>query len=168
MIAEKNKVVSLSYQLREGGAEGEIIETTEKEQPFVFLFGHDQVIPGFEQNLISKTIGDSFEFTVDAEEGYGDYDEEAIVEIPLDAFKVEGKVDYDMLSPGNMLPMRDQDGHMLQGIVVEVTEEVVIMDFNHPMAGKTLHFKGEIVAIREASADEVSHGHAHGPGGHHH
>jgi FKBP-type peptidyl-prolyl cis-trans isomerase SlyD len=87
----------------------------------------------------------------------------------LSAFVPEGEeLDTDMVAAGNYLPMVDDQGNNMQGLVVEVSEEFVVMDFNHPLAGKDLHFQGEVVNVREASAEEQAHGHVHGEGGHHH
>jgi FKBP-type peptidyl-prolyl cis-trans isomerase SlyD len=87
-----------------------------------------------------------------------------VVNLPLDIFKVDGKVDYEMLKEGSMLPMMDNQGNHLQGKVLGVENDTVRMDFNHPMSGKTLHFTGEIVGVREATEEELSHGHIHGDG----
>jgi FKBP-type peptidyl-prolyl cis-trans isomerase SlyD len=95
-------------------------------------------------------------------------DQDAIIDLDKSIFMVDGKIDDEMLAIGNVIPMRDDQGHMLQGIVVSVTADSVRMDFNHPMAGNTLHFTGNVLDVREATAEEISHGHAHGAGGHHH
>jgi len=172
MVVEKNKVVSVSYTLyikSDDESAEEVAEKTDDNNPFVFLFGTGGVIDDFETNLAGKKAGDTFDFRVDAEHAYGNYDDTALVELPLDAFKMQdGKIDYEMLQEGNELPMTDSEGNRLIGIVAEVTDKIVVMDFNHPMAGEDLHFVGSIMEVREATEEELSHGHVHGPGGHHH
>jgi FKBP-type peptidyl-prolyl cis-trans isomerase SlyD len=112
--------------------------------------------------------GDSFDFVVESDEAYGEIEKEAIVKIPVDTFKVDGKFDAAGFPIGKLVPMSDQDGNMLRGKVLEVTADAIKMDFNHPLAGMDLYFTGQVINIREASQDEISHGHVHGPDGHHH
>jgi FKBP-type peptidyl-prolyl cis-trans isomerase SlyD len=168
MQITKNKVVSLSYILKRDNAQGEIIEETRAGDPLVFLYGIGQMLPKFEEHLSTLKTGDDFEFTLSSDEAYGEMDQDAIIDLDKSIFMVDGKIDDEMLAIGNVIPMRDDQGHMLQGIVVNVTNESVRMDFNHPMAGNTLHFTGNVIEVREATAEEISHGHAHGAGGHHH
>jgi FKBP-type peptidyl-prolyl cis-trans isomerase SlyD len=168
MQITKNTVVSLSYILKRDDANGEIIEETKAGDPLMFLYGNGQMLPKFEEHLSALSTGDNFEFTLSSDEAYGEMDQDAIIDLEKAIFEVDGKVDEEMLAIGNVIPMRDDQGHMLQGIVVSVTDQHVRMDFNHPMAGNVLHFKGNVIEVREASAEELSHGHAHGAGGHHH
>ena len=107
-----------------------------------------------------------FDFKIPAEDGYGEYDEEAVVDLPLDIFKDEdGEIPTDVLVAGNMIPMTNEDGHQLMGQVVEVTDTNVVMDFNHPLAGREMWFKGAILDVRDATREELNHGHVHGIGG---
>ena len=168
MQIANNKVVELMYELRLDNADSEAFETTTPENPFVFLFGANNVLPDFETHLIGLKAGDKFSFSIKSEDGYGEYDEEAIVELPKNIFEFEGKLDENMVKAGNVLPMRDQDGHAMNGTVVEVKSDVVVMNFNHPLAGKDLFFSGTIASVREATEEELDHGHVHGPHGHHH
>ena len=168
MQITKNKVVSLSYILKRDNAQGEIIEETRAGDPLVFLYGIGQMLPKFEEHLSTLKTGDDFEFTLSSDEAYGEMDQDAIIDLDKSIFMVDGKIDDEMLAIGNVIPMRDDQGHMLQGIVVNVTNDSVRMDFNHPMAGNTLHFTGNVIEVRDATAEEISHGHAHGAGGHHH
>lgn len=168
MQITKNKVVSLSYILKRDNAQGEIIEETRAGDPLVFLYGIGQMLPKFEEHLSTLKTGDNFEFTLSSDEAYGEMDQDAIIDLDKSIFMVDGKIDDEMLAIGNVIPMRDDQGHMLQGIVVNVTNDSVRMDFNHPMAGNTLHFTGNVIEVRDATAEEISHGHAHGAGGHHH
>lgn len=168
MQITKNKVVSISYILKRDDANGEIIEETRAGDPLVFLFGNGQMLPKFEEHLSTLSTGDNFEFTLSSDDAYGEMDQEAIIDLDKNIFNVDGKIDEEMLAIGNVIPMRDDQGHMLQGIVVSVSNDMVRMDFNHPMAGSTLHFNGNVIEVREATAEELSHGHVHGAGGHHH
>jgi FKBP-type peptidyl-prolyl cis-trans isomerase SlyD len=126
------------------------------------------MLPKFEQNLANLKLNDNFEFTLEAEDAYGPLISEAIIELPIDVFMVEGKIDPEMLRIGNVIPMQDNQGNPLEGLVIGVDEASVKMDFNHPMAGKTLHFAGTIIDLRDATEEELSHGHVHGAHGHHH
>ncbi|MBW6497816.1 MAG: FKBP-type peptidyl-prolyl cis-trans isomerase [Bacteroidales bacterium] len=161
------KVISLTYELRTGNAQGDIIETADKANPAQFLFGTGNLIPDFENNVGSLNQGDAFEFIILSENAYGPVNQEALIDLPKSVFVIDGELASDMLEVGNMVPMRDQEGNPLNGKVVEVGEETVKMDFNHPLAGMDLHFKGEVLETREATAEEVSHGHVHtGQDGH--
>ena len=168
MQITKNTVVSLSYILKHDDANGEIIEETRAGDPLVFLYGNGQMLPKFEEHLSTLSMGDNFEFTLASADAYGEMDQDAVIDLDINIFKMDGKVDKEMLAIGNVIPMRDDQGNMLQGTVVSVSDEAVRMDFNHPMAGNVLHFTGNIIDVRIATAEELSHGHAHGPGGHHH
>jgi FKBP-type peptidyl-prolyl cis-trans isomerase SlyD len=168
MQITKNTVVSLSYVLKRDNANGEIIEETKAGDPLVFLYGNGQMLPKFEDHLSTLKTGDAFEFTLASNDAYGEMDQDAIIDLDKSIFEVDGKIDNEMLAIGNVIPMRDDQGHMLQGIVVSVSDDLVRMDFNHPMAGNVLHFTGKVIEVRTATAEELSHGHAHGAGGHHH
>jgi FKBP-type peptidyl-prolyl cis-trans isomerase SlyD len=170
MTINDNKVVSLTYELRTDDENGQqtLVEKVEQDNPMVFLYGVGGLLERFEDNIRGKSIGDTFEFSINPEEGYGEFDEEAVVTLPKDVFKVNGKIDDNMLQPGNFIPMTDNEGNRLQGKVLEIEDENIIMDFNHPLAGKNMHFKGEVVGIRDATAEEMEHGHVHGEGGHQH
>lgn len=168
MQIEKNKVVSITYKLSEANNQSEIIQEVEASQPLVFLFGMGQLLPKFEEHLAGKTTGDSYEFTLAHMDAYGPLEAEAVVEIPIDVFMVDGKLAEDMLVVGGQVRLRDQEGRLLQGTVLNRGLETVKVDFNHPMAGKDLHFSGTVTEVREATEEEIAHGHVHGPGGHHH
>ncbi len=171
MQINENKVVSLSYHLEvsEGSDSARtFVEKTEAETPLIFLFGVGSMIPGFERALEGMRQGDIFDFSIAPEDGYGISSEDEIVELPYSIFEEEVKQHPDLLAIGNLIPMNDGQGHTFQGKVKAVSLDTVTMDFNHPLAGKTLHFKGKIESLREAAPEEISHGHVHGPGGHHH
>lgn len=170
MKAEKNKVVSVAYELHvDDGENGkEWMETVPKDQPFLFLFGAGNTLPALEEAMLGKEAGDTFEVFIDFESGYGDYDESRKVIVPKSAFKEEGKKNKNILKVGNVIPMKDDQGNQMRGEVLKVDYKGVHMDFNSPLAGLDLYFKGEIVSVRDAEPEEIDHGHAHGPGVHHH
>lgn len=170
MTISKNKVVSVNYHLSSHleNEAPQLVEQTSTEHPFVFLFGVGQLHPDFELNLINKKVGDKFDFKIEPAKAYGLSDKEMIVKIPKEAFYVDGKFDEERVKEGEELMMNDADGNQLMGFVVKIEDTTVTMDFNHPLADHHLHFVGEILDIREATAEELDHGHVHGPGGHHH
>ncbi|MEX2591276.1 MAG: FKBP-type peptidyl-prolyl cis-trans isomerase [Anditalea sp.] len=170
MIAEKDKVIAVAYELQvDDGENGKVFkEKVPKEEPFLFLFGAGNVLPALEEALSGKAVGNTFEVFIDFENGYGDYDESKKVIVPKTAFKEEGKKNKDILKVGNIIPMKDDQGNQLMGEVLKVDYKGVHMDFNSPLAGYDLYFKGEIVDIRDAEPEEIEHGHVHGPGAHHH
>jgi len=167
MNIEKNKVVSLSYELRTS-LEGEIVEKVENEQPLSFLFGTGSMLEKFEGNLLGLKSGEKFEFKLDYQDAYGAYTKEAIVEIPKDAFKIDGKIEEGLLEMDNIIPLQDNQGNRFNGKVINLSDSMVTMDLNHPLADKDLYFKGEVVEVREASEEELSHGHIHHEHHHHH
>ena len=165
MKVGKHAVPSVTYSLE---VAGEVVDQADEANPLVFIAGVGMMIPGFEAKLEGMSTGDSFDFEIASEEGYGPRDETAIVPLPIDTFKVEGKIDTEVVQVGAMMPMQDQNGNPLYGMILEMDEETVKMDFNHPLAGKDLHFTGKVVDVREATEEELEHGHVHGPGGHEH
>ncbi|MCE3296768.1 MAG: peptidylprolyl isomerase FKBP-type [Crocinitomicaceae bacterium] len=168
MQIEQNRVVSLTYKLTNHKT-GEKIEETSADQPMVFLVGAGQLIPDFENNLQGKKAGDSFSFSIASDLAYGSHSEEQIVSIPSTVFHDEaGKFDAEYFRVGALIPMSDNEGNQLRGKILDVSPETVKMDFNHPLAGTDLQFEGKILEVREATEDEIAHGHVHGPGGHHH
>ncbi len=156
VTVSKDSMVTLTYDLRLDGKEGEIFESATQESPLIFLHGAGLMIPAFEEQLIGKKSGENFEIAIPAASGYGEINEEAVVELPLDIFKVDGKTDDALLTPGNSVPMMSAHGQRMDGIVVSVEGETVTMDFNHPLAGEDLHFTGTILEVREATPEELS------------
>ncbi|MEE9460633.1 MAG: peptidylprolyl isomerase, partial [Bacteroidales bacterium] len=142
MIVEKNKVISLSYELK---VEGETVETVGTDSPLMFLFGTDNLLPKFEENLNGLKLNDGFDFDLVTADAYGPVADDAIVDVPLQAFAVDGEIDHENLKVGNHIPMLDQSGKRLNGVVVKFNDEFVTMDFNHPLAGNNLHFSGKVV-----------------------
>jgi FKBP-type peptidyl-prolyl cis-trans isomerase SlyD len=164
MIAEKDSIVSIVYELRSGSKEGDVVESLTPEKPLTFLFGTGGLLPKFEENLNGLNSGDSFEFLLNMEDAYGPVVESAVVHVPKNIFEVDGKIDENLMKAGSMVPMMDAEGRRLNGKVLSIEEEAVQMDFNHPMAGNDLHFKGEVTEVRAATEEELNHGHTHGDG----
>lgn len=160
-----NSVVSLSYTLTLDS--GEIADQTNDQHPLVFIHGIGQTLEAFDKHLEGLNAGDTFNFSISAEDGYGVPMPDRIIRLSRSIFDGPD-VPADLLVVGNIVPMQDQDGNPLQGTILEVTDDSVNMDFNHPMAGQNLNFTGKVIEVREASQAELEHGHVHGPGGHHH
>lgn len=165
MKITKHTVPSVSYTLK---VEGDVVDQADNTNPLVYLAGVGMMIPGFEKELEGMKAGDTFEFGLTSEDAYGPRNEEAIVPVPMDVFKVEGNVDTEVVKVGATLPMQDQEGNPMHGTIIEMKENDVVMDFNHPLAGKDLNFSGKVEEVREATKEELEHGHVHGPGGHQH
>ena len=165
MIAEKNNVISIVYELRSDSKEGEVVESLTSENPLTFLFGTGGLLPKFEEQLNGLKSGDNFEFLLHSEDAYGPVVENAIVHVPQSVFEVDGKIDENLMKTGTMVPMMDAEGRRLNGKVVALEGDAVKMDFNHPMAGSDLFFKGEVTDVRSATEEELSHGHIHAEGG---
>lgn len=152
-------VVSMDYTLT---VDGEVVDSSKERGPIEFLQGHHNIIPGLEKALNGMTIGESKSVVVAPEEGYGVSDPEEIKDIDKGEFPVEIP-----LTPGVNLEMKDDEGHVMYGTIMEVGDETVKMDFNHPLADKELHFEVKIAGLREAAPEELAHGHVHSDGHHH-
>lgn len=161
-----NKAVKLNYNLRENDHKENLIESTYNTNPLEFVFGTGKMIPMFEQKLEGKSAGDRFAFGIPAHEAYGEINPSAILDLDINIFEYHGKIDFEMLKVGNTIPMSDSNGSRMNGIVKEVNEKQVKMDFNHPLAGKNLYFEGEILEVNDAETVMAhEHGHEHGEGG---
>ncbi len=161
MVVSDKKVISIAYELRLNSEKGEVVENVTQNSPLTFLFGSGHLLPKFEDHLAGLKTGDNFDFLLSSEDAYGDFNPNFILTVPMKSFEIDGKVDYEMLKTGNTIPMQDAEGNRLAGIVKEIKKDTVIMDFNHPLAGNSLLFKGEITNIRQATEEEINHGHVH-------
>ncbi|MBS9522657.1 FKBP-type peptidyl-prolyl cis-trans isomerase [Litoribacter alkaliphilus] len=170
-ITEKT-IVGLTYELKvtkEGEESAPFsVEVRDEEDPFYFIFGLSGLPEKFETLLENKQQGDSFQFTLKAEEAYGQADDEMIMSIPKNQFSAQNGFTPEMLEEGNFLPLADEEGNSMQAKVVKDLGEEVLLDFNHPLVGFDLHFEGEVQEVREATDEEISHGHVHGEHGHQH
>ena len=159
MIIENNHAVTVNYKLHTVEANGDkvFVEETTAENPLTYLHGVGMMIPKFEEELAGLIAGDKKSFIIVPEEAYGESDPNAIAQLPLEMFEESG------LPPvGAMLPLSDNAGNEFRATVVEVNDQAVVADLNHPMAGKTLNFDIEVISTRLATEEELSHGHAHG------
>jgi FKBP-type peptidyl-prolyl cis-trans isomerase SlyD len=153
-------VVSLDYTLRLD--DGEVIDTSVDQTPLKFLQGRGQIIPGLEQALYGMGVGDEKDVVVAPADGYGEQDPDAFQEAPRDIFP------SDMtLTQGMRLRMRDSSGQVFEASVADIRPDNVLLDFNHPLAGETLHFQVKISDLRPATSEESAHGHVHTPGHEH-
>jgi FKBP-type peptidyl-prolyl cis-trans isomerase SlyD len=160
MIAEKGRVVTFHYTLKNG--DGEEMESSNDSDPMSYLHGVNNIISGLEKAMEGHTIGDKFSVTVEPEEAYGVRVEGNIQRVPLKRLKGLGKI-----AVGQVLNLQTNKGQV-QVTVVKMGRFNVDVDANHPLAGETLTFAVEITGIRDASEEETKHGHVHGPGGHRH
>ncbi len=167
MSESTHKVISLDYNLFKDTAEGEMIESTNGKEPLVFLSGMNQMIPDFEAQVTNLGAGDTFSFGIKAEKAYGKRSDDAVLDLPQDMFMRDGKLAEEVVA-GNVLPLEDNNGQVHPAKVVTINESSITVDVNHPLADQDLHFTGNVVEIREATQEEVDHGHVHGPGGHDH
>ena len=160
MQVDKDKVVTFHYHLTD--PQGNAIDSSHEREPLAILFGHGAIIPGLEQAIAGHVAGDRFDVTVPPEQGYGARRDDHTQRVPKKYFR-----DADHLKPGMITVLRTEGGYR-QVTVLKVGSSVVDVDLNHPMAGQTLHFAIEVVDVRDATAEELEHGHVHGPGGHDH
>ena len=153
-------VVTMDYVLT---VDGEIVDSSDEEGPIQFLQGYGNIIPGLEVHLGGLKVGDSLEVSIAPQDGYGEFDPDQVVDIPLDEFPEEICVE-----PGVELEMKDEDGDMLYARIISVGKARAKLDFNHPLAGKALNFQVTIRSLRLPTAEELEHGHVHGSEGHAH
>lgn len=152
MKAEQNKMVGVDYKLT---VDGQIADQSRPGQPLEFIFGTGMLLPKFEAAIEGKEPGEKVTFTLEPKDGYGEYMAEAVVDLPKNIFMVDGKVAEDILFEGSQVPMSDAQGNRMMGVVKEVGDETVKMDFNHPMAGKTLNFEVEVVTVRDVTPEDL-------------
>jgi FKBP-type peptidyl-prolyl cis-trans isomerase SlyD len=155
---QNGQVVSMDYTLT---VDGEILDSSEEQEPLDFLQGAGNIIPGLERELYGMAVGESKSVVVIPADGYGEYSDEAFVDVPRDQFPKSMK-----LKVGDEIQVTDQDGEIAIARIDNIEGQIVRLDFNHPLAGKELHFDVTIVSLREASEEEKEHGHVHYEGGH--
>ena len=158
MKISDEKMVSLSYDLTVMNEENEkeLMERATQVRPLTFLFGMGMMLDAFEKNIEGLSTGDKFSFVLTPEEAYGEYFEDRVAELPKNLFEVDGVFDAERVSEGQTLPMMDSQGHQMMGSVLEVKSDVVVMDFNHPLAGETLYFDGEVIDVHEPTEDDIN------------
>ncbi len=152
----KYKMVTLTYDLHVDDEKGEMVEQATAEKPLEFLYGAGVMLPKFETQLEGLKENDPFEIKLEKNDAYGEVNEDAVVDLPKSVFIVDGNFDAELIKIGNTVPMMSSNGQRLNGLVLEVNDESVKMDFNHPLAGEDLHFTGKVIGVREASDEEVA------------
>ncbi len=149
----ENKVGAIAYSIY---VEGELVETVVAEDPIEYLHGYENIVPGLEAALAGKQAGDQFDVTLAPADAYGDYDEEQVQEIPIDEF------DFDeedaTLEVGMEIEMMDEDGDIIEGVILEVRGDSVVVDLNPPLAGKTVRYAGHVLGGRDATEEELEWG----------
>jgi FKBP-type peptidyl-prolyl cis-trans isomerase SlyD len=156
---QNNKVVSMEYTLQ---VENEEIDSSKGQDPLQFLVGHGNIISGLEREMIGMKVGDSKDVVIDPADGYGEFDENAFMNVPRDAFPNDMPVEE-----GAELTVRDDEGQARYARIDAVDGDTVTLNFNHPLAGDELHFNVKIVGLREPTDEELQHGHVHQDGHHH-
>lgn len=157
METSESKYITVTYKMYsiENG-EREFEEEAPADSPFQFITDLGMALDFFEEQVKNLNKGDKFDFTVPKEEAHGDYDDDHIIELPKSIFLIEGKFDSQRFAEGAIVPLRSAEGHHINGSVVEVKEEVVIVDINHPYAGCDLNFVGEVLESRPPTSEELS------------
>ena len=155
MKVENSKMVSVNYTLT---VDGKVADQSREGSPLQFVCGAGMLLPKFEGAIMGLEPGEKVSFTLQPKDGYGEIIAEAIVDLPKDIFMVDGKLAEDILFEGSQVPMSDAQGNRMMGIVKEVGESTVKMDFNHPMAGKTLNFDVEVVSVRDVTPEDLQGG----------
>ncbi len=161
MSISHHKVVTIHYKVADSVSE-EVIDSSEGGDPMTYLHGARNIIPGLEQALEGKAVGDELEVVIEAADAYGEHSEDRVQQVPISAFQ-----DMESVEPGMMVTAQTEHGQV-NLLVTEVEGDQVTVDANHPLAGKSLKFNVSVEDIREASEEELAHGHVHGPGGHDH
>jgi len=156
-----NKVVTLNFTLTD--QHGNILDSTEGEQPFSFLSGHQNILPKLESEIDTMLIGSKRTITINAADAYGEYNEDIVQVVGKDEFPPEF-----LLEVGMQYIASAPDGTKMPFTITEVNDEDVTIDFNHPLAGKDLNFDIELLNVCDATSEEIAHGNVHGAGGYHH
>lgn len=158
-------MVTLTYDLRVDNESGEMVEQATTERPLEFLYGAGMMLPKFESELAGLKEEELFNISLAKNDAYGEVNNDAIVELPKSVFLVDGNFDSELIKVGNTVPMMSSNGQRMNGLVLEVNDEIVKMDFNHPLAGEDLYFSGKVITVREASDEEVAQILSGGAGG---
>lgn len=156
METAENKYITVAYKLYtiEDG-EKELVEEAKAEHPFQFISGMGTTLEAFENQIVPLKKGDKFDFTIPSAEAYGEYNDEHVLDLPKHIFEIEGKFDSERIVAGNIVPLMDSEGRRMNGTVVEVKPDIVVVDMNHPLAGADLNFVGEVVESRPATNEEI-------------
>lgn len=158
-MATKNNYITVAYKLYVTDGDEikeELVEEAQAEHPFMFISNLGCVLPKFEENIDPLKAGDTFDFVIPCADAYGEVDDELMFDMPKSAFTTGGKFDSNHIYEGNIIPLQDADGRRFNGVVIEVKDDAVTIDLNHPRAGQDLHFVGTVVTHREATNDEIT------------
>jgi len=155
MIVEENRIVTISYELREADASGHILEVMSMAYPFIFFYKSDSILDSFQEQLRGLATGETFDFIIPAEEAYGEHEDAQIAEIPIERFVIDDEMADSIRDVGEYVAVTDDQGRTQNGKVIQKTATHVKVDLNHAMAGKSLHFQGRILGVRKASTDEL-------------
>ena len=157
MENKTNKLIAAQYQLFTISENGErkLVEETTKEQPFVFITGFDAALDALEERLENLKLGEKFDFELEKEKAFGEYEPSRVIELNKEMFIVDGQFDSKNIFKGAQIPLKNEDGNFFIGTVLEIGDAAVKVDLNHPLAGKKLNFKGYIIENREATKDEI-------------
>lgn len=157
MENKTNKLIAAQYQLFTISDNGErkLVEETTKEQPFVFITGFDAALDALEERLENLKLGEKFDFELEKEKAFGEYETSRVIELNKEMFIVDGQFDSKNIFKGAQIPLKNEDGNFFIGTVLEIGDAAVKVDLNHPLAGKKLNFKGYIIENREATKDEI-------------
>ena len=157
MEKKSNKFIAVSYKLYTTDADGTttMVEEAPAEKPFQFVSGFGVTLDAFEKALETVAKGEAFDFTLDKDEAYGDYMDERVVDLDKEIFSVNGRFDHENIFKGAIVPLQNEQGQRFMAMVADITNDKVKMDLNHPLAGKSLNFKGTVVENREATNEEI-------------
>jgi len=155
-MENKNRFVAVTYRLYVDGDNGkELMEETKAEQPFQFITGYGIALDAFEKKVAELEKGQDFEFSLEKEDAYGDYNLEHVLDLDREMFCIDGKFDSERIYVDAVVPLQNEDGNRFYGRVLEINDDKVKIDLNHPLAGETLHFEGKVVENREATNQEI-------------
>lgn len=157
-VIEEQQIVTIVYELRDGNADGELLERMDSRYPFTFLFGNGKLLKSFEENLRGLSVDDGFEFILTVDEAYGKNNALNILKIEKRDFHRASDVPEDYIEIGNLVNLMDDDGLNHNGKIIDITDTYIQVDFNHAMVDKELQFKGNVIAIRPATLEELIKG----------
>ncbi len=157
MTVENNKFITVMYKLHVKNENGELelMEETSEEYPLRYFHGLGMMLPKFEERMAGLNVGDTFEFMLTSEDAYGAYSEEEIVDLPRNIFEIDGKIDPEKVYEGAIVPLVDNQGNRINAEVIEIKDETVQVDFNHPLAGEDLYFSGSVTKVEEPTEEEL-------------
>lgn len=167
MKISENKLVILQYKLNVKNENGELelMEETTPERPLQYFHGMGMMLPKFEEHLEGLGEGDNFEFMLSVEDAYGERDDENVIDLPKNIFMIDDKFDTEKVFAGAIVPLVDNEGNRINAEIVEVKEETVTVDLNHPLAGEDLYFTGRIISVTQPTDEELHAMMHHGCGG---